>query len=115
MQFQINGPPFISSSTSLDLEMTHVSSAYRSVLLKGGTVHNNPSELALEAERIWNTISNILLVSVGSGRQRPVRVVDIYGRDSEGAVEGSSLKKRIKSALQGLDKFRNLNQTGRGV
>ena len=40
--------------------------------------HNNPSELALlEAQRIWRRVKRFTLVSIGTGRQKSVPVVDV--------------------------------------
>jgi predicted acylesterase/phospholipase RssA len=42
----------------------------------GGIVHNNPSEYALaEAERIWGQSGRPSLVSIGSGKQKPVKLI----------------------------------------
>jgi len=41
----------------------------------GGLGHNNPSEVALqEAQRLWPTAKQFCLVSVGTGRQRSVKL-----------------------------------------
>jgi len=46
--------------------------------IDGGLGHNNPSQVALdEAARIWPTSKNFCLVSIGTGRQRAVRIIDI--------------------------------------
>ena len=51
----------------------------------GGLAHNNPAELALsEAQRIWTNAKRFCLVSVGTGRLKSVRVIDIQ---SAGAKE----------------------------
>jgi predicted acylesterase/phospholipase RssA len=43
----------------------------------GGLGHNNPSELALvEAARIWPTSQRFCLLSIGTGRQRAVNIID---------------------------------------
>jgi predicted acylesterase/phospholipase RssA len=43
----------------------------------GGLGYNNPSEVALdEARRIWPTSKQFCLVSVGAGRQKPIRIIE---------------------------------------
>jgi predicted acylesterase/phospholipase RssA len=47
----------------------------------GGFLYNNPAELALsEAHRIWTTVKYFCLVSVGTGRLKSVKVVDVRHR-----------------------------------
>jgi predicted acylesterase/phospholipase RssA len=46
--------------------------------IDGGLVYNNPAELALsEAKKIWTTAKKVRLVSLGTGRLKSVRIVQI--------------------------------------
>jgi hypothetical protein len=47
------------------------------IFVDGGLLHNNPSELALqEVRRLWPSVTKCCLVSVGTGRQKSIKVVD---------------------------------------
>ena len=48
----------------------------------GGVAHNNPSEVALtEARSIWTNVKRFCLVSIGTGRQKTIKFVQIEGSD----------------------------------
>ena len=51
--------------------------------VNGGVPHHNPAELALlEAQRIWSTGKRFCVVSVGTGRPRSVKIVEVISRQS---------------------------------
>jgi len=72
----------------------------------GGLTHNNPAELALsEAQRIWDTVKRFCLVSLGTGRLKSVRVVDVRsnavpGGEASRTVRSSSLRPSKRIRLQ---------------
>jgi predicted acylesterase/phospholipase RssA len=48
----------------------------------GGVAHNNPAEVALsEARNIWTNVKRFCLVSIGTGRQKTVKFVQIEDSD----------------------------------
>jgi len=58
--------------------------------VEGGLLYNNPAELMLsEAQRIWSSVKCFCLVSVGTGRTKSVKVVDIrHGAASKESESG---------------------------
>src|SRR5438046_520165 len=70
----------------------------------GGLAHNNPAELALaEARKIWSNARKFCLVSIGTGRQSSVRLLNVtrsYStvRDEE---EAQSFSKWILARIPG--------------
>jgi len=63
----------------------------------GGLGHNNPSQVALdEAERIWQTSKNFCLVSIGTGRQRAVKITGTSKPDDDIDIQ-RSLFQHMKS------------------
>lgn len=66
----------------------------------GGLAHNNPSELALEElNRIWPDVRRFCLVSIGTGRQKSIKIVEPSSTTAEGKPVG--LFSRIWSAIPG--------------
>jgi hypothetical protein len=50
------------------------------IFVDGGLSYNNPSELALlEVTRLWPSVTKYCLVSVGTGRQKSIKVVESSG------------------------------------
>jgi hypothetical protein len=79
----------------------------------GGHMHNNPAELALsEAQRIWTSVKRFCIVSVGTGRLKCVRVVDVQSVGSKESdtdiskvlwwIPGAQTTTRIPSGLTAL-------------
>lgn len=75
--------------------------------IDGGITHNNPSELALEeARRKWTTVKQFCLISIGTGRQAAVAVVDSRGATISTEIDGSPhLKRRIICVTPGAHFF----------
>jgi len=66
--------------------------------LDGGMGHNNPSELALdEAQRIWVNVQRFCLVSIGTGKQMNVELLD--PRLDSSSSPGSSSPGRFRAVL----------------
>lgn len=73
------------------------------VYVDGGLLYNNPSELALEeAKRIWPARRHFCLVSIGTGRQRAVRVIDTSSDDIK---THNSFFDHIKSFIPNIVSF----------
>jgi Patatin-like phospholipase len=77
----------------------------------GGLTYNNPAELALfEAQKIWTSAKRFCLVSIGTGRMRPVRVVDISSDSSNTSgvpwwILGVKSATKIPSGVTALKKI----------
>jgi hypothetical protein len=66
----------------------------------GGLAHNNPSELALqEVERIWPNVRRVCLVSIGTGRQKAIRVIETSSVPTEERPAG--LFSRVWNVIPG--------------
>lgn len=84
------------------------------IFVDGGLMHNNPSELALqEVKRVWPSVTKYCLVSVGTGRQKSIKVVETPAKGGfmSGAmaylpggktVAGAAALKRIAEACVAL-------------
>ena len=71
--------------------------------LDGGRLYNNPSELALqEAKEIWPTVKQFCIVSIGTGRQKPVDFIDIKDMESR---EGQGSLNSGFSVASGLETY----------
>jgi Patatin-like phospholipase len=74
----------------------------------GGLGHNNPAEVALEeAAKIWPTAKDFCLISIGTGRQRAVQVVDRSktNNDDDNVTSEQSLFEQIKSFIPSVAEF----------
>jgi len=77
----------------------------------GGLMHNNPGELALsEGHRIWTHAKRFCLVSIGTGRLKSVRVVDIQ---STGSTEFNSFK--VSSWIPGAKRAKTMTRIPSGL
>lgn len=64
------------------IRIHHVSDGTDEYFVDGGVEHNNPSEVALkEARIIWPNIKQFCLVSIGTGRQKTIKFVQLTGSD----------------------------------
>jgi predicted acylesterase/phospholipase RssA len=68
----------------------------------GGLGQNNPSQVALdEAARIWRTSKCFCLVSIGTGHQRAVRIIDT-SKPENNIEDQRSLFERVKSFVPNI-------------
>jgi len=73
--------------------------------IDGGLGHNNPSQVALdEAERVWPTNKHFCLVSIGTGRQRAVKITGTSKPDDDIDIQ-RSLFQHIKSFVPHIVSF----------
>ena len=71
----------------------------------GGLGHNNPSQVALdEAGRVWPESKHFCLVSIGTGRQRAVRIIDASKQDDDIDTQ-RSLFQRVMSFVPHIVSF----------
>ena len=69
----------------------------------GGLAHNNPAELALsEARKIWTKARKFCLVSIGTGRQSSVRVMNLSNSSDSTRDDEPPVKKRILEYIPGV-------------
>ena len=81
----------------------------RGVFVDGGLAHNNPSEIALtEAQKIWKSAKRFCLVSVGTGRLTPIRVVNPDSGSSASTEPRPSKRSKTTSSLKWATKVQNL-------
>jgi predicted acylesterase/phospholipase RssA len=71
----------------------------------GGLGYNNPSQVALnEAQRLWPTGKHFCLVSIGTGRQKAVGIIDTTKLDDDIDIE-HSLFQQVKSFIPDIVSF----------
>jgi len=84
--------------------------------LDGGLAHNNPSQLALdEAQRIWPTVKQFCLVSVGTGWQRPVEFLDKGHAVAPGAKRSPTYASMVFDSIPGYKRAKKLTRAVEGA
>lgn len=84
--------------------------------LDGGMGHNNPSELALgEARRLFPTVRRFCLVSVGTGRQRSIKFMNITMSGSRSTNDDTNSQFLVNSAIPGIKTAKRLLRSAVGI
>jgi patatin-like phospholipase/acyl hydrolase len=80
----------------IDIEIPRPGSSF----VDGGLAHNNPAELALsEAQKIWTTTKRFCIVSIGTGRLKSIRIVEMDSASSETKESATRKRTGIASAV----------------